>query len=126
MVAAPKPNRCTGHCCRRFWLPHSPKELRDPKRYFQEIEALLDMLIPIGPSRVGGHLYNCRNLGKDGDCENYDKRPTMCQVYPMGRPCLREGCTLPDRGYGPESHHVFSWHWRESWLLGEAAANFTW
>lgn len=43
-----------------------------------------------------GHVYKCKYVGDDGDCEIYDLRPKMCRTYPEEMPhgeCDSLGCT---------------------------------
>lgn len=116
--------RCTGHCCKEFTLPYSPKELR--VKYKREFEdrlrdptqapnneirqiALMIKYLGITNTTMDGrklskysewiYKYTCRNYNpKSGDCRNYENRPRMCSEYPYGKKCLYPGCTLVVEG----------------------------
>jgi Fe-S-cluster containining protein len=102
--------RCTGDCCKRFFLPCSPDELKasydnalketrvDGVPWYRDIETIYPMveLVAIenrNDSAGIKHFYRCKNLTKNGDCGIYDKRPWMCSEYPYGGGCAFEGCT---------------------------------
>lgn len=118
-------SRCSGHCCKRFFLPLSPAELEkaveavqrkergEPyvwiDRYGQErglfgtkqdIETITDMVIVVEEKLVDGdrsYFYTCKNLQPNGDCGIYETRPRMCSDYPYGKhPCPYPGCTFVD------------------------------
>jgi Fe-S-cluster containining protein len=40
-----------------------------------------------------GRMHTCKNLLENGDCGDYENRPSMCRSYPDGRPCLFIHCT---------------------------------
>lgn len=109
-------SRCTGHCCRRFTLPLSPKELADNLEAFkdgevrdrnehnivQDIETIAEMVVPLGMSAdtPSGfkldkpvHWYGCKHQAANGDCLIYERRPALCRDYPYGQPCTYAGCT---------------------------------
>jgi Fe-S-cluster containining protein len=103
-------DRCTGGCCKEFYMQSSLEELkRDYDRHmagedhrFDEIEIIYPMLIcqdelgdsdgnPLG-SR-SGHRYSCKNLLPNGDCGIYENRPHMCRQFPNNKECGRSDCT---------------------------------
>lgn len=99
-------DRCTGHCCRRFYLPLSPKELeedlqafkRDGIGHYDQIELVAPMVVYLEPHESGsGHWYTCRHLNvMTGDCTNYENRPKVCSGYPdygAGGTCRYDECT---------------------------------
>lgn len=103
-------SRCTGHCCKRFYLPYTSKlEFADVVSHgrVQDGPFILDMLIklPEQTTDIRGkrlrkddpqrHEYwTCRHYDtKTGDCRVYDQRPAMCRDYPYGKPCVVKGCT---------------------------------
>jgi Fe-S-cluster containining protein len=117
------PARCTGHCCRSFWLPYSPAELlenyqawkggrfvkgRDRNDHPQasEIWLIAPMAIYLGylpqnPQKpeplingAHGHFYRCAHVRENGDCGIYEMRPKMCRDYPYGTDCDFPGCTM--------------------------------
>lgn len=47
-----------------------------------------------GDDPRGQHWYGCRHIQLNGDCGNYENRPSMCRSYPDGRACNFEGCTM--------------------------------
>lgn len=96
-------DRCTGHCCRRFFLPFSPDELK--AAYFRKMGAATDGLLLedidlvwpmvrfIEQDTNGGHFYSCRHLQPNGDCGIYSVRPAMCRDYPYGASRNFQDCT---------------------------------
>lgn len=101
-------SRCTGHCCRNFWLPFDPAGLRfeakkariGKSRYIAcEVLKVEAMAIPIRPAQNTGWRYTCKHHDPvTGDCQNYAERPRMCSDYPYGKPCSYRGCTLKQPG----------------------------
>ena len=104
--------RCTGHCCKSFWLPVSPMELQHELKKFQltgrsrwsDIEKIAPMVILQRTSRQCGHnspksnkveyYYTCKHFdAASGNCMNYEDRPAMCRDYPYGRQCSYKACT---------------------------------
>lgn len=108
--------RCTGDCCRRFYLPFGPGELAYayalamgavPHRLgapglLEDIETIYPMAEWLGMEKRGTNgepipeavnWYRCRNLQPNGDCGIYEKRPKMCSEYPYGGACRYDGCT---------------------------------
>lgn len=111
-------NRCTGHCCKKFYLPLTPDQIKEelelsktrPPR-FQDFAKIAAMVIPIEPTTgmTGAplraedvnHYYTCIHYDEQsGDCKNYEDRPTMCKDYPYGRPCNVVDCTSDCIGVG--------------------------
>lgn len=108
-------DRCTGRCCRDFFLPFTPESLRaaaaraqeerlaelplapgvtdlpsSPQSHRAELEQIAAMVVPFrpaGPDSSRGYRYSCVNLDEDGDCAIYDRRPDMCRNYPYGHRC---------------------------------------
>ena len=115
-------SRCTGHCCRRFYLPLSPTQIKGEAALVRlggrsrfnptEIAKIADMVIlvdqtpkPNNDSEYNryhddsvGYFYTCKHHNKDtGDCMNYENRPNLCRDYPYGGSCAFKGCTyIPD------------------------------
>lgn len=109
----------TSLCCRRYFLPVGPKELREdyekwkkkePFRW-KEIELVYPMSRHLGVFKctVGGkpteeyqHHYSCKMLDKEtGVCTIYDIRPDMCRKYPYDgveevKACIEKGCQTFD------------------------------
>jgi Fe-S-cluster containining protein len=96
-------SRCTGHCCRRFyikwdWLDymtHPESVLGEDERLILSMIVLQDWYVD-EDGVLGGASFGCRNLGADGNCAIYEKRPLMCRNYPYGNECKFAGCTLSD------------------------------
>jgi Fe-S-cluster containining protein len=98
-------SRCTGHCCRVFSLPNSPKEVAS-KEFREGVvdgEIISDMVIPLDyePLEDDGKpyrwFYTCKHF--DGEnCTNYEGRPMMCRTYPDGGKCVQLGCTMCQKG----------------------------
>jgi len=111
--------RCTGHCCKQFSLPHSPdllekdyqvylkwaKDQSNPHPRFKETHIVSQMVIHIGEGKIvsgkfiegktGSHIYTCKHYNTEtGNCMNYEGRPEMCKDYPYGDVCSYAGCTL--------------------------------
>lgn len=97
-------SRCTGHCCKSFWLPTSPIELAHQakraklrKSKFDQDDCLkiADMVIYQRPHEKGGHRYTCKHFDAiSGNCTNYENRPKMCSEYPYGSKCKFKLCTM--------------------------------
>jgi len=94
-------SRCSGHCCREFYLPYKPLDLFIRKKGLGDGEYIAAMVLPLGPVRPStgdsggdGWWYTCKHHdAKTGDCAAYDDRPRMCSEYPYGRRCEYAGCT---------------------------------
>lgn len=95
--------RCTGHCCKNFFLPYTYQELKqayeawykselkwgsEGRELPQDIHLVYPMVIPRHNQK-----YDCKNLLENGDCSIYDNRPKVCREYPYENKCKREGCT---------------------------------
>jgi len=114
--------RCSGHCCRSFYLRFSPEQLKawadgsQPHTYKpEEIKKVADMVIHLGPAddpntnrpvladrlgnvipnqADGGHYYTCKHHNTaTGNCDNYENRPDMCRDYPYQDRCRYKACT---------------------------------
>lgn len=113
--------RCTGHCCKRFYLPHAPeifkqeyqkylvwkKDPSKPEPIIKEIDIIGPMLVYIGEGSVDvetndftlgktdDYFYTCKHHDSiTGDCKNYENRPEMCYSYPYSGVCVYKGCTF--------------------------------
>jgi Fe-S-cluster containining protein len=97
-------DRCTGHCCRQFFLPFTPRELvklqltRVVRLRFkpEEIRKVAAMAVYLGDSDRGSHMYTCRHLNViTGDCTDYENRPDVCREFPYQEVCMHaaNGCT---------------------------------
>lgn len=96
-------NRCTGHCCKKFYLPMAKVE--DIKDIVQDAKYIRDMLIKLPlqthgsdgeptPVEAQDHYWTCKHFDEtSGDCTAYESRPAMCKDYPYGLPCRTKGCT---------------------------------
>lgn len=98
-------NRCNGLCCKRFIIDHSPEEIA--KSTDPDAPILIAMLIhhgtvtknmvqPNGETAADDypqlHIYSCKHLQINGNCEIYEKRPKMCADFPYGGICLFKNC----------------------------------
>ncbi|MGZ3686893.1 MAG: YkgJ family cysteine cluster protein [Bdellovibrionota bacterium] len=115
--------RCTGHCCRRFALPHGYDELQamaGAEDASSDTRMIAAMVIPVASSKDGReHLYRCKNLGVKGDCAIYDRRPQMCRDFPEAKGCHFWKCTSSESAYFGLSLPRKIWtRWR--WLRGLA------
>ncbi len=97
-------NRCTGHCCKRFFLPLNYEllqeayraKLKGEQQTFREVhnffpgdvETIAPMVIPLQDG-----YFTCKHLKENGDCAIYETRPDMCREFPYGRQCSIAGCT---------------------------------
>jgi hypothetical protein len=105
--------RCHGDCCRQILLKVPPERLGAASRGggngykwggvwhppITDASKLFAMLVPKG--KEGGlYAYSCRLLLPNGDCFDYEGRPTMCREYPNGHPCPHPGCTLDEVRHG--------------------------
>jgi Fe-S-cluster containining protein len=94
--------RCSGHCCKRFFLPYNYEALQARAKEIPddvEFQQVAGMVIPIEPDERGGNQYTCKNHLNNGDCGIYKDRPKMCSEYPSygeNKPCMYvgKGCTL--------------------------------
>jgi hypothetical protein len=96
--------RCTGHCCKSFWLPLSPMEilfqnklahLGKSKWNQKDMLKVAEMVIYQRPNERGGYRYTCKHWDvSSGNCLNYENRPTMCRDYPYGKECKYKDCTM--------------------------------
>lgn len=98
--------RCSGHCCKRFYLPLSPEELKQSalEQRHIDIETIADMVIFLEKSKMRvdgtegpeeGHYYTCRHFDEaTGNCGIYERRPRMCSEYPYGSACKYTECTM--------------------------------
>jgi Fe-S-cluster containining protein len=99
--------RCTGHCCRHYSLPHPLWYVREFGEDGEQIAAMsLPAYVvqpgepmPDGRPLSGGdpaQIYRCANLNEaTGDCRIYEERPRMCREYPYGRRCEMADCSWP-------------------------------
>lgn len=78
-------DRCTGRCCRGFYLGSYGDLQRRAAAGDKEAVFILDMVGPHPPEYRGP--FSCRHVGENGDCAVYDQRPRMCRVYPQGEAC---------------------------------------
>lgn len=98
--------RCTGHCCKSFWLPLDPAQLRFQAKLAtigkskwdqKDVVKINEMVIYQRPHENGGYRYTCKYFDKStGNCNNYDNRPKMCSGYPYGNECKYKGCTMKE------------------------------
>jgi Fe-S-cluster containining protein len=97
-------DRCTGHCCRQFFLPFTPAQLVKhaltrfvrPRFKPEEIAKVAAMAVYLGDRSDGAHMYTCRHLNViTGDCMDYENRPDVCRDYPYEDVCMHaaKGCT---------------------------------
>ncbi len=110
-------NRCTGHCCRSFYLPFSPKELREaydrwyasqtgypvhktttePKdqRLYQDIHLVAPMVEHLGKFRKNPlGTVNDDGFGKERRhyyrCKLFDPKAKRCTIYEIRLRMCRE------------------------------------
>jgi Fe-S-cluster containining protein len=109
MGEAKKEDRCSGGCCKEFYLTRSLNELkREYGRFLEGHPAMddIDIIYPmlIDRDELGDsdgqpivqhnlHRYECRNLLPNGDCGIYEKRPHMCRSFPNDKPCPNADCS---------------------------------
>jgi Fe-S-cluster containining protein len=100
-------HRCSGACCKCFWLSESIEEieksykrftgeLKDNGVVFNEIDIVYPMLIPVPPPKGAckdHYWYTCKHLKSDNNCGIYNTRPKMCSEYPYGAKCNYKNCT---------------------------------
>ncbi len=105
ILASIAPNRCTGHCCRRFVLPFSLEKMREKLKtlheasslsdlqaaYIADLAQVIDMVIPLPEPTFD----ECRDLSAPGaevsdpagtaglwfTCRNLDTDTGDCNVY---------------------------------------------
>lgn len=101
-------SRCTGHCCELFYLPFTPKQIKQVRKLKEkkerghitfkkgkavnandgglyEIKEIAEMVIPISPSKekVTATILNQGGYHKDHyyTCKNFDKETRNCKIY---------------------------------------------
>lgn len=77
--------RCSGHCCKAFFLPYTPEQCKDDKVLVgicEEDRPLLESAVFIGREEIEvegqismTHWYTCRHLQSNGDCGIYKAPP---------------------------------------------------
>lgn len=72
-------NKC-GKCCRRIYSAYmySEKEFEFMKKFFPSYK----MFYIKEKDENGNFVFACKNIGDDGLCKIYDKRPRLCRKYP--------------------------------------------
>ena len=97
-------DRCTGHCCRRIFLPFNTRaEIlasgdKDAKQISEMVIPLEDQYVAPDGMPVfldKGLFFTCNNLLPNGDCGIYQTTPgppAMCSNYPDGYRCHVPGC----------------------------------
>lgn len=118
----PRENGCTGGCCKEFWLPFSPEELREKARRgdpangsTMELKRLAEVVIPLdlavhGVEVEGGKAtrwpYTCRVWDPETRlCREYDRRPIVCRRHPVSKKCgLDPSCNAAPV---PDDHERF-------------------
>lgn len=108
-ASRPVPKRCTGHCCRGFALERSYAEIQEEYRKWKvdpksadilQVEIIAPMIIPLSSNdRFREYTYACKNLGANGDCTIYERRPQMCRDFPDERGCRFWKCTAQESIY---------------------------
>jgi len=116
-------DRCTGDCCRNFWLPFTPEEIRAAYVFWRDggaswtdagglirtdtpgdIDIIDPMVRPVAAPDVSlwrdgtgpgvhGNFYRCVHLQENGDCGIYEIRPVMCCDFPYNKPCVYRNCS---------------------------------
>ena len=131
-VFASTSHACGGACCESFTLPYPPivlvasaeatKRLADPEFEWPSHVPMLEDIVQIAEmvDYIGEfdhpphetvhavehshlHYYRCRNLGEDGLCTIYERRPQMCRAFPYGRRCNYARCGATCR-VDPDDH----------------------
>lgn len=111
--------RCSGDCCRAFFLPLSPLEVEHQRKLleigkhkFIDDHKVLPMLIFVRSEHTRKktvYRYTCKWLDREtGSCTNYEDRPDMCRNFPYRVESLKpsgackefRGCTM--RGTCPK------------------------
>jgi Fe-S-cluster containining protein len=117
-------DRCTGHCCERFYLPWSPADLeRNAKDHpdDKQLQQVAGMVIfieeelkhhtyPTGDKVVTDrkNWYTCKNFNKETrGCNIYETRPKMCSDYPYGHPCQYKDCAWDEGRAGTYPIHDY-------------------
>ncbi len=101
-------DRCTGQCCRAFFLPYSPEALdalaaRQPDEETLQVHGMVVHLGLFDVNPAGGlnpvpcHYYTCKHFDEpSGNCGIYETRPKMCRDFPYGKPCPFPDCGWDD------------------------------
>lgn len=114
-------DRCTGHCCERFYLPWTPAELKrrakdhpDDKQLNQVAEMVIFLEYgtnkhSLRPGQHFGNWYTCKNFDtKTRGCTIYETRPDMCREYPYSEPCDYNVCEWDDGRNGAYPYHDYT------------------
>lgn len=91
-----------GNCCRNLMLVDRGRPLASLRRFrkLARREVEFEMFVPSGEKSKDGFLrFSCRNLGADGRCQIYEKRPDFCREYPIAAMFKMGGDLLPGCGY---------------------------
>jgi hypothetical protein len=89
-------SRCTGHCCKAFYLPYGYVEILRRSATIKDGAQIASMVIPLPKEPDGGYRYTCKWFDAErGDCSIYEDRPHMCYRHPEELPCDFPGCTRP-------------------------------
>ncbi len=73
-----------GDCCRSLMLIDGRGVVRS-KRYFRRLQKkdqFYRNLEIVGTDRNGILVFNCKLIGEDGRCTNYEERPDICRDFP--------------------------------------------
>ena len=76
--------RQCGACCRRLQLEQANRWMRS-KREFKKLvkeQPEFARFQISGRDKQGLLVFNCRSLGSDNRCQDYDNRPQLCRDFP--------------------------------------------
>jgi Fe-S-cluster containining protein len=124
-------NRCTGHCCKKFTLQHTPNKLKllfigkgkanydggDHQFDSKKVQQIFLMVKFLGMQKTDPAtndelinevpVYSCRNFNTvTNNCDIYEHRPKICRDYPNGIKCRYTGCTRTVKKE-PRDHELY-------------------
>lgn len=87
---------CCGNCCRSLSLEGPRGWLRSPAAFASLVQKnpQFSRFVVTGKESSGYLLFQCKRLGEDGLCSDYEDRPSVCRGFPH-KDLLFCGGTLP-------------------------------
>lgn len=78
---------CCGNCCRAINL-EGPKGWIKSEQYFQELlmkNHEFSRFSVVKKDQSGHLVFECKKLGENNMCTDYDQRPDVCRLFPDKR-----------------------------------------
>lgn len=108
--------RQCGACCRRLQLQQGKKWLRSKRQFRQLVKDHPEFgrFEPYARDSHGLLVFDCRQLGPDNRCLDYDNRPQLCRDFPHKGIFFCGGQLPPRCGYAVSEGLPFEHHLRKS------------